>query len=100
MTTPVLEKKKVTDKKLQPPKKYKVILCNDDVTPMEFVVALLMSIFKHNEEQAVDIMLRVHKEGSAVAGTYTFEIAEQKGLDSTNLARAHGYPLVIKIEEA
>lgn len=100
MNSPVLEKKKVTDKKLQPPKKYKVLLCNDDVTPMEFVVSLLISIFKHNEQQAVDTMLQVHKEGSAVAGVYTFEIAEQKGIDSTNLARAHGYPLVIKIEEA
>lgn len=99
MTTPVLEKKKVTEKKLKPPKKYKVILCNDDVTPMDFVVGLLISVFRHSEENAVQIMIRVHQEGSGVAGVYTFEVAEQKGIDATNLARVHGWPLVIKIEE-
>jgi ATP-dependent Clp protease adaptor protein ClpS len=99
MTTPVLEKKKVTDKKLKPPRKYKVILCNDDVTSMEFVIGLLMTVFRHSQESAVDVMMKVHQEGSGVAGIYTFEVAEQKCLDATNMARSHGFPLVTKMEE-
>lgn len=99
MTEAVIEKKKVTERKLKPPKRYKVILCNDDVTPMEFVVQLLMTVFRHSEQSSVELMLKIHQEGSAVAGVYTFEIAEQKGIDSTNLARSNGYPLVIRLEE-
>jgi len=81
------------------PSKYKVLVCNDDVTPMEFVIAMLMSIFKHSQESAIDLTLKIHNDGSATAGVYTFEIAEQKGLDATKLAREHGYPLIIKVEE-
>ena len=99
MTEAVIEKKKVTERKIKPPKRYKVILCNDDVTPMDFVVQLLIAIFRHSEQSSVELMLKIHQEGSAVAGVYTFEIAEQKGIDSTNLARANGYPLVIRLEE-
>ena len=99
MTEAVIEKKKVTERKIKPPKRYKVILCNDDVTPMDFVVQLLIAIFRQSEQSSVELMLKIHQEGSAVAGVYTFEIAEQKGIDSTNLARANGYPLVIRLEE-
>ena len=80
------------------PKRYKVIFLNDDKTPIEFVIELLMSVFRHTEETAKDITLKVHNEGSAVVGVYNFEIAEQKGVESTHLARQAGFPLQIKID--
>jgi ATP-dependent Clp protease adaptor protein ClpS len=98
-TDTVIEKKKTTSRKLQEPKKYKVVICNDDVTPMEFVVAMLMRVFRHNQEQAYDLTMAVHNQGSAVAGVYNYEIAEQKAIDGINLARSHGYPLLIKVEQ-
>jgi len=85
--------------KIMEPKKWKVILLNDDHTPMDFVVGILTQVFKHSEEGARDITLQIHQQGSAVAGTYTFEIAEAKAVESTNLARANGFPLQIKLEE-
>lgn len=84
--------------KLKLPRKYKVIILNDDVTPMEFVIALLMAIFKHDQNAATEITLKIHNEGSAVAGIYTYEIAEQKILESSNLAMSNGYPLNLTIE--
>jgi ATP-dependent Clp protease adaptor protein ClpS len=80
------------------PSKYKVVLYNDNHTPVEFVIALLMKIFRHSESSAVDITLKVHNEGSGVAGIYSYEVAEQKGIEGTNMAREQGYPLVIKVE--
>lgn len=88
---------KIVDK-LQLPKKYKVIVLNDDVTPMEFVIALLMGVFRHKQEPATEITMKIHREGSAVAGIYSYEIAEQKTIESTNLARSNGFPLQIKLE--
>lgn len=81
------------------PKKYKVLFLNDDYTPMDFVVALLIGIFKHSESSATKITMQIHNEGSGVAGVYNFEIAEQKALDATLVARNAGYPLAIKVEE-
>jgi ATP-dependent Clp protease adaptor protein ClpS len=80
------------------PSKYKVVLYNDNHTPVEFVIALLMKIFRHSESSAVGITLKVHNEGSGVAGIYSYEVAEQKGIEGTNMAREQGYPLVIKVE--
>jgi ATP-dependent Clp protease adaptor protein ClpS len=59
----------------------------------------LTEIFKHSREHAADIMLQVHETGSGIAGVYSFEIAEAKAVESTNLARASGFPLQIKLEE-
>jgi ATP-dependent Clp protease adaptor protein ClpS len=81
------------------PKRYKVIFLNDDKTPIEFVIELLMSIFKHTEDTAKQLTLTVHNEGSAVVGVYTFEIAEQKGVEATHQARQAGFPLQIKIDQ-
>ena len=81
------------------PKRWKVILLNDDSTPMEFVIAVLMEIFRHTSDSARDIMLQVHETGSGVAGVYSFEIAEAKAVEATNLARTNGHPLQIKLEE-
>ncbi len=78
---------------------YKVIFINDDVTPMEFVIELLQKVFKHDLEAAQNIMMTVHTEGSAIAGVYSYEIAEQKGIESTVLARNNGFPLQVKVEK-
>ena len=84
---------------LQPPKLWKVVFLNDDQTPMEFVIELLTSIFKHNESSAKEVTMEVHNTGSGVAGIYSHEIAEQKGLESTQLARSNGFPLQVNLEE-
>jgi len=81
------------------PKRWKVILINDDVTPVDFVVTLLMAVFKHDPNSAGNITMQIHETGSAIAGVYNFEIAEIKAVESTSLARAAGYPLQIKMEE-
>ena len=85
--------------KVSEPKRWKVILLNDDSTPMDFVVGLLTEIFKHTENTARDIMIVVHETGSGIAGTYSFEIAEAKAVEATQLARTNGFPLQIKLEE-
>lgn len=90
------EKIKVT---IQEPKRWKVILLNDDSTPMEFVISVLVEIFKHTPETAKEIMLQVHETGSGIAGVYSFEIAEAKAVEATQQARSNGYPLQIKLEE-
>ena len=90
------EKIKVT---VQEPKQWKVILLNDDTTPIEFVIQLLTQIFRHTDITAKDITLQVHETGSGIAGTYSFEIAEAKAVEATSLARANGFPLQIKLEE-
>lgn len=90
------EKIKVTASE---PKRWKVLLLNDDSTPMEFVIAILIEIFKHTQDTAKDIMLQVHETGSGVAGIYSFEIAEAKAVEATNLSRTNGHPLQIKLEE-
>jgi ATP-dependent Clp protease adaptor protein ClpS len=81
------------------PKRWKVILLNDESTPIDFVISLLIEIFKHNQDTARDITIAVHETGSGIAGVYSFEIAEAKAVEATNLARANGHPLQIKLEE-
>jgi ATP-dependent Clp protease adaptor protein ClpS len=77
---------------------WKVIFLNDDKTPMEFVIDLLTQVFKHNESTAKKLTLEIHETGSAVAGVYTHEIAETKGIESTSIARSQGFPLQITLE--
>lgn len=91
--------KKVTKEKIKEPPRYKVIFLNDSVTTVEFVVSVLILIFKHSQESAMKLAMDIHNNGSAVAGVYTHEIAEQKVLDTTNAARAHGFPLIVKAEQ-
>jgi ATP-dependent Clp protease adaptor protein ClpS len=100
MTTisPTIEKKKQSTRQIKEPGKFKVIVCNDDVTTIEFVIAMLISIFKYDEKRAFDLTIAIHQKGSAVAGIYSFEIAEQKALDATNMARHNGFPLITKVE--
>lgn len=84
---------------LQPPKMWKVVFLNDDHTPMELVIELLTEVFRHNEASARDLTMEIHNEGSAVAGIYSYEIAEQRGIEATNIARANGSPLRIQVEQ-
>jgi ATP-dependent Clp protease adaptor protein ClpS len=81
------------------PKKYKVVLLNDDQTPMDWVIDVLMTIFKHSETTAKELTLTIHNEGAGVAGTYTYEIAEQKTTEAINASRDRGFPLRIKMDE-
>jgi len=81
------------------PSLWKVIIVNDNVTPIDFVVALLEHVFKHDAVTADHVTMQIHNEGSGVAGIYPFEIAEQKGVEATSLSRQNGYPLVIKVAE-
>lgn len=81
------------------PGMYKVIFLNDDTTPIEFVVRLLMDLFCHTEKTATDITMSIHHDGSGIAGSYPYEIAEQKSLEATKLSRDNGYPLRSRVEE-
>ena len=83
---------------VQKPKLYKVILLNDDYTPMEYVVQLLRIIFKKSEDEAVNIMLMVHKKGSGICGIFTKEVAETKSNQINNFAKQNEHPLVSDIE--
>ena len=98
MADTITKSKETTKNKLKEPGKFKVLVLNDDYTPMDFVIALFITVFKHPEGQAVDLTMKIHNEGSAIAGVYTYEVAEQKGIDATTLAREHGHPLQIKVE--
>ncbi len=80
------------------PSLFRVLLLNDHYTTMEFVVLVLETIFKKNDEEAQAIMLLVHKNGSGVAGTYTKEIAETKAALVHHLAKQNGFPLKCVIE--
>jgi len=84
---------------IKEPKDCKVIFLNDDTTPMEWVVSILQSIFKHSAETATALTIQIHDEGSGVAGIYSYEIAEQKATETINLARQNGFQLKVKIEE-
>lgn len=82
------KEKIISKNKLKKPSKYQVILHNDDVTPMDFVIAILMKVFSHSEENATQLMWEVHKKGKATAGIYTKEIAstKKKEVDAYNQA--------------
>jgi len=96
--TDVIERKK-QKQKLTEPKQWNVIMLNDDHTTMQFVLHALTTIFKHSVEKANELMLQVHVEGSAIVGTYTFEIAEAKCVEATTMARSEGFPLQIKVSQ-
>lgn len=86
--------------RLREPKRYKVILHNDDFTTMEFVVMVLAVVFRKTEADAESIMLNVHRQGRGVAGIYTYDIALTKAQKATQMARAEGFPLRITVEPA
>lgn len=83
---------------LKEPRKYKVILLNDDYTPMDFVVEILKRFFHLNEEAAIQIMLQVHYQGQGVCGSFTKDIAETKVALVNDYARKHEHPLLCRME--
>lgn len=87
-----------TDKKLQQPPMYRVLLHNDDYTTREFVVWILQTIFHRAEVEAVQIMLHVHNNGVGVAGVYPFDVAEAKVKRVSELAEENEFPLLTTIE--
>jgi ATP-dependent Clp protease adaptor protein ClpS len=84
--------------KLQKPPFYKVILLNDDYTPMEFVVAILQRIFHKSREEATRIMLHVHQRGIGVCGVFTWEVAETKVRQVLDFAKENRHPLKCTLE--
>ena len=92
----VLEAKK---SKLKPPPMFKVILLNDDFTPMDFVVTVLQTFFSMNREQAMQIMLKVHIDGAGVCGVYPNDVASTKVEQVVAFARQHQHPLQCVMEE-
>jgi len=93
-----VELEEKVERKLTRPRLYKVLLHNDDYTSMEFVVALLIHVFHHNETDAQAIMLHVHRHGVGVAGVFTYEIAETKVAQVRELAENADFPLLCTME--
>jgi ATP-dependent Clp protease adaptor protein ClpS len=85
--------------KIKEPKDYNVIYMNDDVTTFDFVIETLTVIFGHSYTAAEELTRKVNDEDSAVVATLPYEMAEQKGIEVTLLARQHGFPLQVKVEQ-
>jgi ATP-dependent Clp protease adaptor protein ClpS len=85
--------------KTKRPPYFKVVLLNDDYTPMDFVVFILKGIFHRNHEDAVSIMLEIHQKGEGVCGVYTRDVAETKAEEATIVARRKEYPLQCRVEK-
>lgn len=83
---------------LKEPSNWHVIYINDDVTTQDFVIETLVLVFNYERSEAEELTLKIHKDGSGIAATLPYEMAEQKGIEVTLLARNNGYPLVIKLE--
>lgn len=88
------------DVEIDKPRMFKVILHNDDYTPMDFVVSVLVTIFHKNHAESTQIMLNVHNKGKGICGVYTFGIAETKVHQVHEIAGQNGYPLKASLEEA
>jgi ATP-dependent Clp protease adaptor protein ClpS len=88
-----------TRTKTKRPSMYKVLMLNDDYTPMEFVVHVLERFFSKNREEATQIMLHVHRRGVGVCGVYTYEVAETKVTQVTEFARRNQHPLRCTLEK-
>jgi ATP-dependent Clp protease adaptor protein ClpS len=89
----------LTRTRTRKPSMYKVLMLNDDYTPMEFVVDVLQNIFQKNREEATQIMLHVHQKGVGVCGVYTYEIAETKVTQTVDYARKNQHPLQCTLEK-
>ena len=89
----------LTRTRTKKPSMYKVLMLNDDYTPMEFVVDVLQHIFQKNREEATQIMLHVHQKGVGVCGVYTYEVAETKVTQTVDYARKNQHPLQCTLEK-
>jgi ATP-dependent Clp protease adaptor protein ClpS len=84
---------------LKEPPMYRVVLLNDDYTPMEFVVEVLMTFFAMNEEKATQVMLAVHQQGKGVCGIYSRDVAETKATQVNQFSRQNKHPLLCEVEK-
>ena len=100
LTRPVTEQETATERKLERPPLYDVLLHNDDYTTQEFVVYVLMRYFQHDPVSAKKIMLHVHTKGVGVAGVFPFEIAETKAHQVVQFAREHEMPLQASVRKS
>lgn len=98
MPNPHSNTKERTRTQFREPLKYNVWIYNDDFTPMDFVVLLLMKVFRKTEMDAMQLMLKVHHSEKAVAGSYSLDIAKSKAAQATVLARQNGYPLRVEVD--
>lgn len=89
-----------TRPKTKKPEQYKVLMLNDDYTPMEFVVLCLQQFFRMSMEDATRVMLHVHQKGVGVCGVFTYEVAETKVTQVMDFAREHQHPLQCTLEKA
>ena len=99
-TEPIVRPTIMPKTDLAEPSLFNVIYINDNHTTMEFVVESLKLIFNYDDQDATSITLKIHEEGSAVVATLPYEMAEQKGIEVTLLARNNGFPLNVKLEAA
>ena len=90
---------KRSKKKVKKPSLYKVVMLNDDYTPMDFVVYLLKTFFQKNQDEASKIMLEVHNKGAGICGVFSYEIAETKITKVINTSRTNGFPLLCTLEK-
>ncbi|MGZ0186988.1 MAG: ATP-dependent Clp protease adapter ClpS [Alphaproteobacteria bacterium] len=88
-----------TKPKTKKPSLYKVLMLNDDYTPMEFVVHILETFFRKSREEATQVMLNVHQRGIGVCGVYTYEVAETKVTEVVEFARRQEHPLQLTLEK-
>lgn len=83
---------------IKEPSLYRVIYLNDDTTTMEFVIASLVEIFNYIHSDAEEVTMKIHSDGFAVVAVLPYEIAEQKGIEVSIMAKRNGFPLVVKLE--
>ena len=85
--------------KLQPPRKYKVVLNNDDYTPMDFVIEILMTFFNMDSDRATDVMLQIHQQGKGICGVYSADVAHTKAEQVNRYSRDNEHPLLCSCEQ-
>ena len=83
---------------IEEPRQYEVVFHNDDFTTMEFVTEVLRQVFNKHADEAVTLMMKVHREGQAIVGIYSYDVAMTKAARATAMARNEGYPLKITCE--
>lgn len=85
---------------IEPPKRYYVVMHNDDATPFDFVIDVLIELYRHDDQTAADLANKIHIEEKAIVGMYNLEIAEQKIEETVRLSRTNGYPLTVSLDQA
>jgi len=85
---------------IEPPKRYYIVMHNDDSTPIDFVVKVLIELYRHEDKTAADLANKIHIDEKAIVGMFNLEIAEQKVEETHGTSRAHGYPLTVTLEQA